>query len=86
MGRTSTHASSPGSNGTGVSTRTLLWLNLVERWFRDLAQKRLCRSSFHHVRELVAAILDYIHDNNQNPKYSFWSASAESIMSKIIKC
>src|SRR6266576_3204791 len=36
------------------------WLNLVERWFRDLTQQRLRRGSFHHVTELIRAISDYI--------------------------
>lgn len=62
------------------------WLNLVERWFRELSQKRLRRGSFYHVKELIAAIQDYIHQNNQNPQVFVWSASVESIMSKIAKC
>lgn len=33
------------------------WLNLVERWFRELTQKRLRRGTFRSVRELQAAIL-----------------------------
>jgi transposase len=36
------------------------WLNLVERWFRDLTGKRIRRGSFHSVADLIAAIEDYI--------------------------
>lgn len=62
------------------------WLNLVERWFRDLTQKRIRRGSFSHVKELVGIIDDYIKYNNNEPKPFIWTASAESIMEKIVKC
>jgi len=62
------------------------WLNLVERWFRDLTQQRLRRGSFHHVTELIRAISDYIDNNNQNPRVFVWSASVEQILTKIAKC
>ena len=62
------------------------WLNLIERWFRNLTQRRLRRGSFHHVRELIAAIQQYIESDNQNPQVFVWSASVESIMKKIVKC
>ena len=62
------------------------WLNLVERWFRDLTQQRLRRGSFHHVTELIRAISDYIDNNNQNPRVLVWSASVEQILTKIAKC
>lgn len=41
-----------------------LWLNLVERWFRDLTQKRIRRATFRNVRELQQAIIDYVEDRN----------------------
>lgn len=62
------------------------WLNLVERWFRDLTQKRIRRGSFSHVKELVNTIYDYIKHNNNDPTPFIWTASAESIMAKITKC
>ena len=62
------------------------WLNLVERWFREITQKRIRRGSFRNVPELVAAIANYIHAHNQNPKVFVWSASVERIMTKISKC
>jgi transposase len=40
------------------------WLNLVERWFRDLTQTRLRRGVFRSVRELQAAILEYVEQHN----------------------
>jgi transposase len=62
------------------------WLNLVERWFRNLTQQRLRRGSFHHVKELIHAINAYIDNNNQNPRVFVWSASVEQILAKVAKC
>ena len=62
------------------------WLNLVERWFRDLTDKRIRRGSFEQVPDLIAAIDDYIAQSNQNPHIFVWTASAESILAKIAKC
>lgn len=61
------------------------WLNLVERWFMDLTEKKIRRGSFHNVPMPVNAIYDYIHSNNQNPKLFVWTASVQRIMAKIAK-
>lgn len=62
------------------------WLNLIERWFRDLTEKRIRRGSFDHVPELITTITDYIAQSNQSPHIFVWTASAESILAKIAKC
>jgi transposase len=62
------------------------WLNLVERWFRDLTDKRIRRDSFESVPELIATIDDYIAQSNQNPHTFVWTASADRILAKIAKC
>ena len=62
------------------------WLNLVERWFRDLTDKRIRRDSFESVPELIATIDDYIAQSNQNPHIFVWTASADRILAKIVKC
>ncbi|MGH8568514.1 MAG: IS630 family transposase [Gammaproteobacteria bacterium] len=62
------------------------WLNLVERWFRDLTGNRIRRGSFASVPELIAAIDAYLRQSNQNPHIFVWTASAESILAKIAKC
>ncbi len=59
------------------------WLNLAERWFRDLTDKALRRGVFHSVPELIAAIEDYLKTNNDNPKPFIWTATAEQILAKI---
>jgi len=62
------------------------WLNLVERWFRDLTDKRIRRGSFESVPELIATIDDYLAQSNQNPHVFVWTASVDSILAKIAKC
>ena len=62
------------------------WLNLIERWFRELSQKRLRRGSFSSLPALIAAIEEYLSNHNQNPRVFLWSASVDKILSKIAKC
>jgi transposase len=59
------------------------WLNLVERWFRDLAQKRLRRGTFPSERALREAIVAYIDQHNQAPQPFVWSAKASDILAKV---
>jgi transposase len=62
------------------------WLNLVERWFREITDKRLRRGSFQSVPELIDAIYQYLDNHNQNPQAFVWSAPVERILAKISKC
>jgi len=62
------------------------WLNLVERWFRELSQKRLRRGVFHSLHELVQAIQEYLEQNNQEPKPFVWTASVQKILAKVQNC
>jgi len=62
------------------------WLNLIERWFRNLTEKRLRRGSFGSVPELITAIQEYLANHNQNPRVFVWSASVDQILSKIAIC
>ena len=62
------------------------WLNLVERWFRELTTKRLRRGVFRSVPDLVATIYAYIALNNADPKPFVWTASVEAIMAKVGRC
>lgn len=59
------------------------WLNLVERWFREITDKRIRRGVFRSVKELIAAIDEYVAKHNQNPKSFTWTAKAESILEKV---
>jgi len=62
------------------------WLNLVERWLRELTSKRIRRGSFANVPALVESILGYIGNCNQNPQIFKWTASADQILHKMAKC
>jgi transposase len=59
------------------------WLNMVERFFRDLTENRLRRSVFRSVEELITAIFDYIDLHNENPKPFIWTAKASDILEKV---
>ena len=62
------------------------WANMVERWFRDLTDKRIRRGVFKNVPELIAAIQDYVDHHNQQPKIFKWTAPVEKILAKVAKC
>lgn len=62
------------------------WLNLVERWFRDLTEKRVRRGSFESVLELIAAIEEYMVASNADPKPFVWHKSAQTILDKLARC
>jgi transposase len=53
------------------------WLNMVERFFRDITTERLRRGVFTSVPELEAAINDYVAHHNTNPKPFIWSAPGD---------
>lgn len=59
------------------------WLNMVERFFRDLTVKRLRRGVFRDVMDLVTAIDQYVDHHNQNPKPFIWTAKASDILEKV---
>jgi len=61
------------------------WLNMVERFFRDITQRRIRRGAFRSVPELVAAIDEYIHDHNKTPKPFIWTAKASDILEKVTR-
>jgi transposase/DNA-binding transcriptional ArsR family regulator len=61
------------------------WLNLVERWFRELTDKALRRGVFHSVPDLVASIQEYIDTHNNDPRPYVWTATAESILGKVAR-
>jgi hypothetical protein len=59
---------------------------MVERWFRDITDKRLRRGVFKNGPELIGAIQGYLDNHNQNPKIFKWTASVEQILAKVAKC
>lgn len=59
------------------------WLNLVERWFGDLTEKRIRRGTFRSTRELENAINEYLEATNEDPKPFVWTKSADQILESI---
>lgn len=59
------------------------WLNMVERFFRDLTQKQIRRGCFTNVEELIETIESYIAQHNSDPKPFVWTAKASDILEKV---
>jgi transposase len=59
------------------------WLNMVERWFRELTDKAIRRGVFGSVPDLIAAIEAYLKASNADPKAFVWTATAEGILEKV---
>ena len=59
------------------------WLNLLERWFRNLDDKAIRRRVFHSVPNLIAAIEACLSANNASPHSFLWTATAEEILEKV---
>jgi transposase len=62
------------------------WLNLIERWFAELTNKRVRRDSFFSVDELEAAIHEFLAARNEEPKPFIWTATVEAILAKLARC
>ena len=61
------------------------WLNMVERFFRDLTENRLRRGVFHSVLELIQALDEYVDQHNDAPKPFIWTAKAKDILAKVLR-
>jgi transposase len=61
------------------------WLNMVERFFRDITTERLRRGVFRGVPELISAIKEYIAVHNKDPKPFIWTKCARDILQKLIR-
>jgi transposase len=59
------------------------WINQVERFFALLAEKQIKRGAHKSVKELIAAIKDFIQQRNTNPKPLRWTKSADDILATI---
>jgi transposase len=61
------------------------WLNLVERFFREITTERIRRESWNSVDELIRAIRAYIKNWNKSNRKFHWSKSSDVILQKIEK-
>ena len=61
------------------------WLNMVERFFRDLTENRLRRGVFRSVLELIQALDDFVDKHNENPKPFIWTSNSKDILAKVMR-
>jgi transposase len=61
------------------------WLNLVERFFAEITERRIRRGTFCSLSELIRAITTYIRERNKNPKPFVWIAPSKNIIRKVRK-
>ena len=61
------------------------WLNMIERFFRDLTDKRIRRGVFQDLEQLITAIGEYSDRHNESPKPFIWSAKANDILEKVTR-
>jgi hypothetical protein len=59
------------------------WLNIIERWFRNITQDRIRNGVFRSKEELIEGINDDIRYHNENPTTFVWTKSAEKILEKV---
>jgi len=59
------------------------WLNLVERWFREITDRAIRRGSFTSVDALIEAIEQFSRAHNKDLKPFVWSATADEIIEKV---
>src|ERR1700694_3347169 len=61
------------------------WINLVERWFAELTNKRIRRGVFRSVQDLESAIREYIDVHNEDPTPFIWTKTADQILASIAR-
>jgi len=61
------------------------WLNMVERFFRDITTQAIRRGVFRSVDILIAAIEAYVAEHNRAPKPFIWTAAASDILAKVTR-
>ena len=61
------------------------WLNMVERFFRDVSEKALRRGVFHSVPAVVQTLEQHLARHNEDPKPFIWTATASDILAKVTR-
>ena len=59
------------------------WLNLVERWFALLSERKIKRASHRSTQQLERDIRAFLKDNNEEPRPFIWTKSADQILASI---
>jgi len=61
------------------------WINQVERWFAMLTERQIKRGAHRGVRELEAAIHEFLEAHNEAPKPFKWSKTADEILERMAR-
>src|SRR6478752_7117256 len=61
------------------------WLNMVERFFAKITEKRIRRGTFKSVAELESAIMHYLQNHNANPEPFVWTKPVGEILRKVVR-
>src|SRR5271163_434263 len=61
------------------------WINLIERWFAELTNKRIRRGVFRSVKDLETAIREFIEVHNEDPTPFVWTRTADQILASIAR-
>src|SRR5437763_10323322 len=61
------------------------WINLAERWFAELTNKRIRRGVFRSVKDLETAIREFIEVHNEDPTPFVWTKTADQILASIAR-
>jgi len=61
------------------------WLNMIERWFAEITNKRIRRESWRSIEELEEAIIDYITSWNKSGRKFCWTKTFNEIQTSIKK-
>jgi hypothetical protein len=82
-----THKTAEVQAGVGKHPRFKLhfsasWINLVERLFAEITRRRIRRGVFRSVKELEAAIEEWIAYRNAQPKPFVWTKTVDTIIAK----
>ena len=70
-------------NAATLTPTNRSWLNLVERWFGELTQKKIRRGTHASVRDLQTDIRDWTKTWNENPRPYVWTKTADEILAKL---
>jgi hypothetical protein len=73
----------PSPVSTPLHPTNRSWINLVERWFAELTNKWLRRGPHRSIKELEAAIGDWIGRWNDEPKPFIWHKGADEILNTL---
>lgn len=59
------------------------WMNLAERFFRDVTEDVVGPGSFTSTRQLAETIFAYLNERNPAPRRYVWKKSAQEVLASM---